>query len=127
MAKDGAYEVIALDTLNGGQVVALFDRELEKILENIADENTPEKATRSLKIEIKIKPEEGRESAVVEVSAQSKLAAVKPSKSFAVFAYDGDRVTAYQSDPTQLKLGEGGAPGDGKIIDMPAKAAGGSR
>jgi hypothetical protein len=122
---NGGYEVIQLDTLNGGQIVALFDREFSKILENVADENTPEKAVRSLKIEIKIKPEEGRGSAVVEVSAQSKLAAVKPSKSFAVFAFDGDKVTAYQSDPKQLSLGVETPPAN-EVEEKRRAAAGGS-
>ena len=118
---NGAYEVISLESLNGGQIVALFDRELEKVLENIADENTPEKAARSISITIKIKPEEGRGSAVVEVASTSKLAPVKPSKSYAVFAFDGDKVTAYQSDPKQLKLGD--TVVDGKVISMPQAAA----
>lgn len=108
--NDGAYEAITLDNLNGGQVVALFDREIEKLLGNIADENTPAQAARSITISIKVKPAEDRGSASIEVSAKSTLAGVKPSKSFAVFAFDGDTVTAYQSDVTQLKLGEGGAP-----------------
>jgi hypothetical protein len=108
--KNGAYEPVSLETLNSGQIVALFGRELEKILENIADDNTPTKAVRSMTITVKFRPEEGGESMVVEVSAKSSLAAVKPSKSYALLSFDGDKVTAYQNDPTQLKLGEGGAP-----------------
>jgi hypothetical protein len=109
---NGAYEVITLDNLNGGQVVALFDREIEKLLANIADENTPAQAARSITISIKVKPAEDRGSATIEVSAKSTLAGVKPSKSYAVFAFDGDIVTAYQSDVTQLKLGVDGRPID---------------
>lgn len=110
------YEAVSLDRLNGGQVVALFDRELSDVLKNIADENTPAKATRSITIQINIKPEEERESAVIEVSAKSKLAAVKPSKSFAVFGFDGNKVTAYQTDVKQLKLGE--EPESSNIVQM---------
>jgi len=100
------YEPVSLDRLNGGQVVALFERELSDVLKNIADENTPAKAKRSISISIIIHPEEDRESAVIEVSAKSGLAPVKPSKSFAVFGFDGSKVTAYQTDVKQLKLGE---------------------
>ncbi len=115
------YEAVSLDRLNGGQVVALFDRELEVVLRNIADENTPSKAIRSITIQIDIKPEEDRESAVIQVSAKSKLAAVKPSKSFAVFGFDGKKVTAYQTDVKQLKLGEEPMPENVRSI---ADAAG---
>ncbi len=120
--KDGSYEIISLDSLNGGQVVALFDRELESLLANIADENTSAKAERAITIKIAIKPEDDRGSAVVSVSATSKLAPAKPSKSYAVFAFDGDKVTAYQSDPTQLNLGDGGA--EASVFQKPRKAAG---
>lgn len=117
------YERMSLENVNGGQIVALFDRELGKVLENIADENTAAKAPRSITLTIKIKPEEDRGSAIVEVEGHSKLAPVKPSKSFAVFSSDGSQITAYQSDPKQLKLGDvvSAAMGenDDKFIQMP--------
>jgi hypothetical protein len=106
----GSYKLVSLENLNGGQIGALFDRELAIVLENIADENTAAKAKRDITIKIAIKPEDDRGSAVIEVSAKSSLASVKPSKSFAVFAFDGGSVTAYQSDPKQLNLGEDGKP-----------------
>ena len=123
--KGGSYELVQLETLNGGQVVALFERELAKVLENIADENTPAKTTRSITLSIKIKPEDDRGSAVIEVDGHSKLAPVKPSKSFAVFAFDGDRVTAYQNDPRQAKLGLEEPVGDHK--EVPYNKASGER
>ncbi|MDD5305118.1 MAG: hypothetical protein PHS14_18625 [Elusimicrobia bacterium] len=107
---NGSYELVSLENLNGGQIVALFDRELATVLDNIADENTAARAKREITLKIAIRPEDDRGSAVIEVSAKSSLAPVKPSKSFAVFAFDGNSVTAYQSDPKQLKLGEDGKP-----------------
>ena len=126
MPGNGAYEVVSLESLNGGQVIALFERELKKVLENIADENTGAKVTRSIVLSIKIKPEEDRGSAVIEVEGHSKLAPVKPSKSFAVFSSDGTNITAYQSDPKQLKLGEteGQPLGDNITPITGAKAVG---
>lgn len=122
--KQGAYEQVQLDTLNNGQVVALFDRELAEVLANIADENTSAKAKRDITIKIAIRPEEDRESATVEVSAKSSVAPVKPSKSFAVFSMDRNgKVSAYQTDPKQLNLGMEKQDDGGKIVDMP-KAAG---
>lgn len=125
------YERMSLENVNGGQVVALFERELGKVLENIADENTSGKTVRTITLTIKIRPEEDRGSAVVEVEGHSKLAPVKPSKSFAVFSYDGSKVTAYQSDPKQLKLGDmAGAAlenGDGKLLKMPGVKVSGNQ
>ena len=119
----GDYEEVKLENLNGGQIGALFDRELARVLENIADENTNAKDVRSISITIKFKPEEDRGGAAVEVGANSKLASVKPSKKMVVFAFDGATVTAYQSDPKQMLL-DGLKPEDSRIIPMPGKTAG---
>lgn len=119
----GEYEVVTIDRLNGGQVVALFERELSKVLENIADENTPAKAPRGITITIKIKPEDDRATTTVEIEAHAKLASVKPSRSFMVLGYDGNKVTAYQSDPKQQKLGLEEEPAN--VSKFPGQAAGG--
>lgn len=100
------YQEVTLESLNNGQLVALFDRELAKVLENIADDNTDAKATRSIVLTVKIKPDETREQVTVEVDGKAKLAGVKPSKSFALLSYDGKKVRAYQSDHRQALLEE---------------------
>lgn len=118
----GNYEEIKLDNINGGQMVALFERELARVLENIGDENTSAKATREISLKVKIRPDETRESATIEIDGHAKLAPVKPSKSYAVFSFDGTTVRAFQSDPRQLTLGVEDTPGN--VTPMPAKAAG---
>ena len=100
------YKPVTLENLNGGQIVALFERELKRVLENIADENTKSKDSRSITISIKFRPEEDRGNVDIEVSADAKLAKVKPSKSFAVLSNDGSKITAYQTNPKQLNLAE---------------------
>ena len=95
----GGYKIVTLDNLDGGQVVALFDREIKRVLENIADQNTPAAAMRTVTISIKIKPDEKREQGSVKISAKSTLADVAPSDSIIVFNFDGKDVTAYQSPP----------------------------
>lgn len=102
----GDYQQISLENLNSGQVIALFERELAKVLENIADDNTDAKAARAIVLTVKIKPEETRETVTVTVEGHSKLASVKPSKSYAILSYDGKKVRAYQSDPRQALLAE---------------------
>jgi hypothetical protein len=124
----GNYELMSLESVNGGQAVALFNREVKKILTNVADENTEAKAVRSLTLVIKFRPEDDRGGAQVEVTHVTKLAPVKPSRSFAAFSYDGDDITAYQSDISQLKLGKAGTAeepleGEGKVLNMPGRRA----
>lgn len=103
----GNYEEITMEGLNNGQLGALFDRELAKVLENVADKNTAAVATRSIVLTIKIKPEdESRGSVKIEVTGSSKLAPVSPSKAYALLSFDGEKVHAYQSDPKQALLEE---------------------
>ena len=44
-------EKVALQTLNGGAVIDLFNAEYEKLLANVNDENTKPEAARSIKID----------------------------------------------------------------------------
>ena len=101
------YKEITLEGLNNGQLGALFDRELAKVLENIADQNTSATATRTIVITVKMRPEdESREAVKIEVTGASKLAPVSPSRAYAVLSFDGERVRAYQNDPKQALLEE---------------------
>jgi hypothetical protein len=112
MIEDG-FNSVTLESLNNGQAVALFEREMKAVLKNIADENTPAEAKRIITISISIKPEEDRGGAAFEVTANSKLAQVKPSKAHVLFSFDGRNITAYQTDaPKQFKLGVTDGKGD---------------
>jgi len=102
-----SYQAITIENLNNGQLVALFQRELAKVLENIADDNTAATAVRSIVLTVKLKPKDERREAVsVIVDGKSKLASVKPEESDALLSYDGKTVRAYQSDPRQALLEE---------------------
>jgi hypothetical protein len=101
------YDKVDLHSLNNGAVADLFEEELRRVLENIADPNTKAEAAREITIKVKIKPNAERTSASTEVKSSSKLAPIKPHEHFMVFGNEGGRITAYTADPRQQELIEG--------------------
>lgn len=70
--------LVSLQTLGGGAAVEKFDYELQRAIDNVSDWNTSPTATREVKLIVKIKPNEDRSFATVEIQSGSKLAPVKP-------------------------------------------------
>jgi hypothetical protein len=107
------YNEITLATVNKGAMVDLFNEALEKILDNIADENYPAEVIREITLTLKIKPGENREVANTQCHLKTKLANLKPIEDFVVLSYDGKNIKAYQTDPKQMDLEE-----DNNVIKM---------
>ena len=61
-----------------GALIEQFDAEFEKVLENISDPNTSNKAARTIQITFKIKPNKKRNSASIDFQTKSKLAPADP-------------------------------------------------
>jgi len=99
-----SFKEVSIDTLNNGAITDLFNEEFEKLLNNIADENTKSEVTRELKISVKVKPSKDRSQAVTTVSVTNKLAPIKPHEGSMVFSYDGEKLKAFTSDVTQPEL-----------------------
>jgi len=97
-------EKVALQTLNGGAVIDLFNAEYEKLLANMNDENTKPEAARSIKIELKVKPEKTRRVATVHISVTSSLAPIKPAETVIFFDTDNGELAAFEDDPKQQSL-----------------------
>ena len=95
---------VDLASLAGGAALELFSRELERILENIADPNTDAEAVRELKLIIKLKPSESRESATVAVQAESKLAAFRGAGTTIFIGKRKGRMVALESNARQMQL-----------------------
>lgn len=68
---------ISIETIGGGVIPERFDRELRRVLKNIADPNTHPKAKREITVKVTIKPSESREIASMTVSCSSKIAPVR--------------------------------------------------
>ena len=98
------YQVVDLASLNKGAVADLFEREWQKVLDNIQDINTDPKALRKVTIEIKVRPSEDRNKADTTIQVKSALAGVRPHEHFIVFAPRGGKVTAFTTDPKEQGL-----------------------
>lgn len=94
-----------LSTIGDGVVHELFERELGKVLEDIADPNTPPEDKRSIVLTIEFKPDDQREQLGVFVQAQAKLA---KGRGHAAMAHMGKtkkgRIVAIPWNPRQESL-----------------------
>lgn len=71
---------VDLNTLCGGVLPELFEREFQNVVRNIKDVNTEELAKRKVVMEVTVEPqkETNRTKACLSLSVKSKLAPVKP-------------------------------------------------
>lgn len=107
---------VSLETLGNGAAVELFNEELRKVLDNIADPNTPQKTSRMITLKVKITPNEERNGAAVEIAASSHLVANKPYGTYFFVGSDGHKIRAYENNPKQPDL-----PGLNNVIEMGGK------
>jgi hypothetical protein len=71
---------VTLDTLAGGAAAELFQREWERVLENITDVNTDHTKTRTVTLTVKVTPaSEARDAVTTTVEASSKLIHAQPA------------------------------------------------
>jgi hypothetical protein len=92
---------VSLDTLQHGAVVDLFDSELERVLANIADENTKPNEARKITIELTIKPDKTRRTAETILKVHSRIAGIKPQESFLFFDRESSstQLLAFEDEP----------------------------
>ena len=96
--------LVSLETLKGGAAIQLFDEELGKVLANIMDPNTEAGATRSVKLEIKIKPDKDRSGGSVEIIPSCKLAPAVALGTRMFFGKKGGQVLAFEHNPEQYDI-----------------------
>lgn len=65
---------LSLSNLAEGAAIQKFDDELQKVLNNIVDPNTPADVTREVQLIVKIKPDKNRGYGDISIIAKSKLA-----------------------------------------------------
>lgn len=109
-------ELIRLNihNINEGALIQLFDIELEKALNNVADLNTPATAARVITLQLVLKPSSDRVVIETEVKGDSKLAPVETHKSKIFLGQiqivDEETgeisygVGAFDADPRQMSL-----------------------
>lgn len=69
-----SYRAITLGNLANGGAEEVFQRELKKVLDNIADVNADWKVPRQITLSVKFIPNEKREGAAMVVQSATKLA-----------------------------------------------------
>jgi hypothetical protein len=127
-------EKLDLSNIDGGGLMELAGRELERIVENIADPNTKTDAARELTIKVKIKPDEKGMSTELSYSVTSKMPGAQTSKSRAWLAMGPDkRLGLFAIDTRQQPLFGGpealtteikpvAGNHNSKVAEMPAPA-----
>jgi hypothetical protein len=95
---------VTLDTIGSGALSELFDAELARVLANIADPNTDEKAKRTISITVSFKPSGQRDSAAVELTCASKLAGIQKVATQVFMGKHLGKLIAVENDPRQSGL-----------------------
>ncbi len=102
---------INIGNINDGAMVDGFEIELAKALANIADPQTPATATRTVTLQLLLKPHADRVTIETEFRCASKLAAIEAHKSkvFLGRTQTGG-LMAFDTDPRQMSLWAAPAP-----------------
>ena len=69
---------VSLEQVMGGGLQEQFSKAFDRVIENLADPNTPFKDARKITIELKFTQNEGRDDVLCAVSVKEKLAAQAP-------------------------------------------------
>lgn len=85
-----------------GKAEALFNRELQAVIDNMADVNTDAQAVREVTLKVRFKPNLKREMAQMDIQATSKLAPFSAHTSVAWLGKDATgRAVAIGKNPNQ--------------------------
>jgi len=94
-------ERLSLVNLMGGLAIARFDDELQKVLNNIVDPNTPAKAKREVTLKTTWLPDSDRDLSRMEISVTSKLAAAEKVATKVFIALTRQGPVATEHNPSQ--------------------------
>lgn len=106
MSDSMAPAPLDIATMGNGALRELFNRELGKLLRNIADPNVPAEGKRTIIMKVSFTPSKDRAYAGLELLCTSKL---QDSKGYETGAYLGKvdgKLVAMDTNPAQRTLGE---------------------
>lgn len=103
------FKEVSLGTLGNGQAGILFDRELQRVLENIDDRNTAWKKPRKIVLEIVFEPSEARDTGMIKLNCSSKLVGLQSRMTTVHLRRDGKKLVALEEQMEQGSLGFEGA------------------
>ncbi len=99
-------DIVSLVNLSEGQAVELFNLELQRVLNNIADVNSPAKARRSVTLKVTFVPDETRQVADVMIDCDSKIAGNRGVKTQVAMGMHHGKQIAVEGNINQGKLFE---------------------
>jgi len=98
-------ENVRLVTIGGGALLGIFDKSLEKVLEDIADDGKVPDAARTITLTIRVIPDKTRSMSLVECSSSEKFAPQIKSKGVLYHQLTDEGIlTAETTDPYQQNL-----------------------
>lgn len=92
-----AQKVKSIIDFGGGEIVDRINYEMAKVVDNINNPNTDEKA-RKITVEIKLTPKNNRKTVEMSTSVKSKLSPINSVSTAMVFQSDDTKVVAYEAD-----------------------------
>jgi len=110
-------EKLTLLNLGGGAAAEKFEREMERVLLNIMDPNTPPDKEREIVLKVKMKPNEARNQIAINITCDSKVAGNWAFKTAALIGRDRGRAVAQElvhmqqplfDNVSEFKKNEGG-------------------
>ncbi len=113
---------VTLDTLANGALFNQFERELQRVLENIQDPNTKAEAKRSITIKVEFKPNELRENANVTCSVTSSVAGPRSQVDVIHMGRKDGQLVGVRFDPRQRDVFDG--EGDVDVVPITSIEAG---
>ena len=109
-----ARQIKQLDELMDGALTERFNREMDRVLQNVFDPNTDPKAKRQIQIVVEIKPNETRDAAEFKVDLKTKIAPPVPMVQMCfLYQNDAGEVTAAEVTreiPGQMDMDGGEQP-----------------
>lgn len=95
---------VSLETIGGKAAGELFDAELNRVLQNIADPNTDSKSKRVITLTFTFKPGKERNTAKVETKCRATLAGINTVESDLFIGMSKGKLIAVENDPRQGQL-----------------------
>jgi hypothetical protein len=100
-----ARQIKQLDELMDGALTERFNREMDRVLQNVFDPNTDPEAKRQIQIIIEIAPNETRDAAKFKVDVKSETAPPVPMVQMC-FLYQNDSGTVTAAEVTREVPGQ---------------------
>ena len=97
-------EITAMEELAQGALNEMFQRELKRVLANIANVNNVAKAKREIVIKIGFMPYDDRSGAQLILSSEARLAKDATVGTRVLLAHRGDTVQMFSNDLNQTTL-----------------------